>query len=339
MEFWKDLVARGEAAIEQLFRQQVPEGQRLECKRKSNPERPDLNADDRKNLGESLSALSNAEGGVVLWGIVDERGPDGLDYAKEAQPLVDAQLIAGKFATLTPEYLSPPNPDIEVVSIPFRAAPSSSVVAVRVGASDMRPHMSLAPDHRKYFLRVQSVNQPMVDFQVRDMLRVNTTPRLVLGYQLRPGAISGGNHESQFVLTLVNAGRVSASQPYVVVREGTSLHVVGPASKQFEEFKLSRQQERGFQGRLGLHPGHEVPAVAFLAHVKRINNEAHLRLNAATTDYVRWRDCRPVTIRVSVGAEHTPAREIEFTLDQKELEAMADSITEMRRTFHGPRKL
>jgi len=45
----------------------VPEGQRLEFKRKSNPDRPDLNADDRKNLGESLSAFSNAEDGVVLW--------------------------------------------------------------------------------------------------------------------------------------------------------------------------------------------------------------------------------------------------------------------------------
>jgi predicted HTH transcriptional regulator len=88
----------------------VPEGQRLEFKRKSNPDRPDLNADDRKNLGESLSAFSNAEDGVVLWGIMDERGADGLDYAKEPQPLVDPQLIAGKFASLVAEYLSPPNP-------------------------------------------------------------------------------------------------------------------------------------------------------------------------------------------------------------------------------------
>jgi hypothetical protein len=68
-------------------------GRWVEFKRKSNPQRPDLNADDRKNLVESLPALSNAEGGVVLWGIINERGPDGLDYAKEAQPLVDPQLI------------------------------------------------------------------------------------------------------------------------------------------------------------------------------------------------------------------------------------------------------
>lgn len=339
MALWDDLVARGEAALEELIRQQVPEGQRLEFKRKSNPERTDLNSDDRKNLGESLSALSNSGGGIVLWGIVDERGADGLDYAKGYQPLAELQLVAGKITSLVPEYLSPPNPDVEVVAIPFEAAPNTGIVAIRVGASEHRPHMSMAPDHRKYYLRVQSVNQPMVDFQVRDMLRVNTTPRLVLGYQLRPGAISGAGHESQLVLTLINDGRVSASQPYIVVRGGTSVHVTGAGSKQFEEFQLSRQHERGFQGRLGLHPGHEVPAVAFVAHVKRVDGEAHLRLNAATTEFVRWRDCRPVRICVSIGAEHTPARAIEFTIELSELEAMADSITEFRRIFHGTRRL
>jgi hypothetical protein len=74
------------AGIEDLFTLQIPEGQRLEFKRKSDPDRADLNADDKKSLGESLSAFSNAEGGVILFGIEDKRGTDGLDYAKNAQP-------------------------------------------------------------------------------------------------------------------------------------------------------------------------------------------------------------------------------------------------------------
>lgn len=189
MAQWDDLVARGEAALEELIRQQMPEGQRLEFKRKSNPERADLNSDDRKNLGESLSAFSNSGGGIVLWGVVDERGADGLDYAKGYQPLAELELVAGKLASLVPEYLSPPNPNVEVLSIPLKATPNTGVVAIRIGASDLRPHMSTAPDHRGYYQRVQSVNQPMVDFQVRDMLRVNTTPRLVLGYHAHSGGI------------------------------------------------------------------------------------------------------------------------------------------------------
>jgi hypothetical protein len=339
MDIWKSLIDRGEAAIDELLGQQVPEGQQLEFKQKRNPERPDLSIDDKKGLGESLSALSNAVGGVILFGIVGERGEDGLDYAKEAKPLVHPDAFAAKILSLIPEYLSPPNPDIDVRMIPLSGARGGGVVAVRVGASDGRPHMSLAPDHRKYFLRVQASNQTMVDFQIRDMLRVNTAPRVALGYQLKPGAIAGDNHESQLVLTLLNNGRVSAYQPYVIVRKGTTLYTIGTASKQFEEFPLADGAESGVQGtgRLALHPGHEVPAVAFLAHVKRVEGQAYLRLDASTRDYVLWRHCPPVTINVSIGAEHCAAREIEFTIGPNELELMAEHMVNTRRIFRGTR--
>jgi hypothetical protein len=338
IDIWAMLSHRGAAGIDDLVLLQIPEGQRLEFKRKSQPDRADLSNDDRKNLGESLSALSNAEGGVILFGVEDERGSDGLDYAKGAQPLQHHEAFAAKVKVLIPEYLSPPNLDIDVMPIALNGG--GGVVAIRVGASDHRPHMSMAPSHCKYFLRVQATNQPMVDFQIRDMLRVNTTPRLALGYQLRPGAVSGDTHKSHLVLTLVNTGRVSSHQPYIVVRKGTTLHPVGPGSSQFEQFPLADDTERGFQGsgRLALHPGHEVPAVAFLANVKRSNGEAHLRLDATTTDYVLWRRCPPVVIRVSIGAEDCITRDIEFTIEPSELELMAEHMVDRRRTFHGGRK-
>ena len=255
-DIWAMLADRGGAGIEDLFVLQVPEGQRLEFKRKSQPDRADLSGDDRRNLGESLSAFSNAEGGVILFGIEDKRGDDGLDYAEKSQPLQHYQAFAGKVSSLIPEYLSPPNRNIEVM--PIALSGGGGVVAIRVGASDLRPHMSTAPGHCKYFPRVQASNQPMVDFQVRDMQRVNTTPRLMLGYELRPGPLLGDKHESQLVLTLINEGRVSAYQPYVIVRKATTLHVVGRIGDQFEEIQIAGDTAaRAFQGagRLAVHPG------------------------------------------------------------------------------------
>ena len=79
-------------------------------------------------------------------------------------------------------------------------------------------------------------------------------------------------------------------------------------------------------GRLAIHPGHEVPAVAFIAHVKRINNEAHFRLRTTDHEFVRWDRCELVRIDVLIGAEHTPAREVAFCIDQQELELMADKV-------------
>jgi hypothetical protein len=58
-------------------------------------------------------------------------------------------------------------------------------------------------------------------------------------------------------------------------------------------------------------------------------------LNAATRDFVLWRDCHPPQLRVSIGAEDMIARDIDFTIAVVELEAMADHIVLYQKALRG----
>jgi hypothetical protein len=339
-DLWTELTERGQAAVQELCTTKAEEGQRLEFKRKTSPEREGLTDDDKRGLGETLSAMSNAEGGILLFGMASEKGRGGNDSAKMPQPIANVAALAGKIKTLVSEFLSPPNPDVEILPVCCNTD-GSGLVAIRIGQSDFRPHMSMAPSHQKYFLRTQSSNRPMVDFQIRDMLRINTAPRLALGYQLVPGMLIGDIHQASLVLTLINNGRMSANQPYLIVHPGTTLHPTGPASEIFRPFPLSDRHSKGFQGsdRFAIHPGYEVPAVAFRAHIRIVNNVVHFGLDPNTNDYyVRFDRLQPIDIEVSIGAEHTAALDVSFKIDNAEMEVMAERVARARQPFHSSRR-
>lgn len=335
MDYWKDIVDRGQQAIQDLCAAHTPEGQHLEFKRKSRPDQPGLAGDDKRALGESLSGMSNAEGGVILFGLADEK-IDEVDCAQEPEPINNVDAVAGAIRGLIPNYLSPSNPDIEVCSVHCMEE-GAGVVAIRVGASDFRPHMSLAKGHHRYYQRVDAVNLPMVDFQVRDMLRINTAPRLKVGYQLISNGRSGNQLSTQLVLTLQNDGQVSAKQPYIIIRPDTNLDFIGLAPPHFEQFPISYNQGRLVQGtnHLVIHPGIEVPVVKFMAHIKNTDEGIYYRLDASTRDFIRYDECWTVHIAVAVGAENTPAREVEFSLDQTALETMAKYLISEQMPFYG----
>ena len=78
--------------------------------------------------------MSNAEGGVVIFGIVDEK-IDGIDYARDVEPIDDVASFGRAIKSLIPNYLSPPNPTIEVKPISFAKMDGAGVVVIRVGRS------------------------------------------------------------------------------------------------------------------------------------------------------------------------------------------------------------
>ena len=135
MDIWEEFGRDGEAALRTLCDQNVRESQRLECKRKSSPERTALSDDDKRGIGETLSAMSNAEGGVLIFGMLCEKSGDGQDCAKAPQACISVRSLAATIRSLVTDYLSPPNADIEVRAVEASAVPDTGVVTIRVGAS------------------------------------------------------------------------------------------------------------------------------------------------------------------------------------------------------------
>jgi len=68
MDLWADIQTRGYAALRDLLGN-AEESQSLEFKTKADPTSGKFGKDDKENLGKSLSGLSNAVGGLLIWGI------------------------------------------------------------------------------------------------------------------------------------------------------------------------------------------------------------------------------------------------------------------------------
>ena len=132
MDLWEDLIRHGWQAVVDLCANAAEEGQILEFKRKQDPKTVDLTRDDRKSLGESLSAFSNATGGVIIFGIEDKKGEDGIDRAEKSQPLHHAVAFANKLKSLIPEYISPPHSGIEVRPVLIDDRSKAGIVAIHV---------------------------------------------------------------------------------------------------------------------------------------------------------------------------------------------------------------
>lgn len=318
---WEELKARGYAAIDDL--PGTSESLTLEFKRKTSPERPGLSDDDRRGIAETLSGMSNAVGGVLLFGIIDRKEGD-LDVAEAAQDLCDVQALAGRIGALCGEVLTPVNNSVEVLPL-VRPSSLAGVVAVHIGSSDNRPHMSTAAQHRRYYLRTEGANLPMLDYQIRDMLRIRTAPQLDVAYRFEKFLGQGGAEYLSITLLVENIGRVSAKHAYLLVRASREVHKIIAVENSFQPFEHADLDLRAFRSLTDqiIHPGMAVPAVRILARVRRERPEGETDISFRSENYTRA-TAAALHATFGVGCEDCPLTELVLALGGPELENAAD---------------
>lgn len=319
--FWEELKARGYAAIDNL--RDTPESLTLEFKRKASPEGLGLSGDDRKGIAETLSGMSNAVGGVLLFGIIGRKDGD-LDVAEAAQDLCEVEVLAGRIRALCSEVLTPINNDVEVLPL-AQPGTETGVVAVRIGRSENRPHMSTAKDHRRYYLRTVGANLPMLDYQIRDMLRIQTAPQPELAYRFEKYVGYSGTEYLSITLLIENTGRVSAMHAYVLVRTSDHVHRVTAVDNSFQPFEHADLHLRSFRSMSDqiIHPGMMVPAVRILAQVRRERPEGETEITFGSANYAKAVDSE-LKATIALGCENCPLVEYALTLGGSELEIAGD---------------
>ncbi|WP_193370173.1 AlbA family DNA-binding domain-containing protein [Pelagibius marinus] len=212
------LKENGEVALQELISESFEEGLGLEFKCKDDPSKPELSKNDRKNLGAVLSGFSNADGGTVVFGIETTK-VDGIDVAAGVTPISKIDRFRALVDALIGEILRPENPDIETLAIPAAAGSDSGFLAIRIGKSESRPHMSLAPDHQKYFRRGVDSTRAMDHSQVRDMMLAPKQAQLDVSWavSVRSKTERGslGIITLSIDLYLENRGKVPAVAPFL----------------------------------------------------------------------------------------------------------------------------
>jgi hypothetical protein len=191
------------------------ENHSLEFKRKTDPTSLELHKDDRRLLGEVLSGFANATGGLLVLGVETEKH-QGIDRAKSINLISDAANYASRVRSYATDCVAPVVEGVEVRSV--TNAEGAGFVLVSVPRGHARPHMSTAPGHHTYYRRVMDSFVPMEAYEVEEMMRLKTEPKLEFIYAIRASGSVGSNRMYVLLFGLANRSRVTAKFPYISYR-------------------------------------------------------------------------------------------------------------------------
>jgi hypothetical protein len=182
-----------------------PEGVHLDFKRRSKGHTEDSPAqfdiDELGKIAKALSAFSNVEGGVLVYGVVAtaaKKGEQDRAQSIESFPMVEA--VAADLERRINSLTDPPVPGVRVRAIEDPSTPGQGVVAVYAPASDGGPHRAARGAHAdRYFVRSTSNSDIASHAILAALFGRQPPPVLHLAFATDP--------EGFGVAYLVNAGR------------------------------------------------------------------------------------------------------------------------------------
>lgn len=131
----------------------------------------------KRELAKDVSAMANAAGGVIVYGIVEtdgaaERLDDGVDPGV-SQEWIDQVLTSN----IEPKIAG-------LIIKRFPVENGRSLYALEVPqATVFAPHMS--KPHHQYWTRRNTTTEPLLDHEVRDLMRRASSPHIMLAMSLK----------------------------------------------------------------------------------------------------------------------------------------------------------
>lgn len=218
------IIEGGWAAVEALVLERQQEGPSLEFKTKEDASSPTASRSDKKNLGKTLSAFCNSQGGVLIWGVNAEKDEDAIDAAKELCPIINPEAFESRIQTLLSDILAPKTDGIEVASITDPHG-NNGVVLIWVPHSTRRPHRSTQDHH--YYKRSGDSSYRMEHFDLEDIFMSRQSANLELVWEAQAGGAINQNPLFYIRIGLKNTSTVSARFPYLKSEGHPIFHIDG----------------------------------------------------------------------------------------------------------------
>jgi hypothetical protein len=318
------LRVEGEALLSLWKGERKQEGVQLEFKRKDGRARQ-MSEEDSQNLGKCLSGFSNAQGGVVIWGVEAVKGEDGLDCIQQLKPFVEFNAFKASIDSKIGPYLMPRHEDIEAIALPSSDDPEKGYVVVRIGPSQLRPHRSEAKGDKRYYRRASSGTYVMEHYEIVDMLRINTIPKLKVVRKTEMETDADG-FETRTVVTLwlANESMITAKSPYLSIKTGNVLVRQTPntfrAVKSFDEATLTLSGGPND----AVHPGTKIHVVDLLVKWKPPGN----RYNHSPDGQFWSYETSPKSLLISgtFGCENAVREDFHLEISPMQIEGMFDKV-------------
>ena len=147
------------AWVDHLVRDSVPEGLEFDYKQEISIER----RPDKRELGKDVSALANAVGGTVVYGIREEQQAGQNVPALSRHGCEVAPGLTGRVRDILSAVLQPRLVDSVVRELEYGDA---SIIIVWVSSSPLKPHMVEGYADRRFYLRSGDRSRPMDEHEV-----------------------------------------------------------------------------------------------------------------------------------------------------------------------------
>ncbi|GMK47954.1 hypothetical protein PghCCS26_50840 [Paenibacillus glycanilyticus] len=215
--FVEKIKAEGYSAIREMVINQQEENLLLDFKEKRDANRATLSDDDKRNYSKALSAFSNSNGGIIIWGVKASKiGGNGPDVANEEKPIKNLRKFLTDLNSLTPHTLIPVNPGVENFIIEIDN--DEGFLITYVPESPLPPHRAQNAEH-SYYTRAGDSFIKMEHFMLEDMFGRRQKPKLEFYYRVQAGISFGdGRIECQIVVGIKNIGKYLATYPAIKIK-------------------------------------------------------------------------------------------------------------------------
>ncbi len=291
---------RTQEDLERFISNKIEENLHIEYKAAGALDRKDVK---KKEITKDVSAMANAAGGIIIYGIQEHSDPGLLQLPARLDP-IDPQVYSKEWLDEIITQIQPTIPDLEIIPVPVTVDGVSGYCYVVVVPQSRTAHQ--ARDMR-YYRRRNFMAEPVDDYEVREMMSRVLVPKLSvkIRYMLDQPAPDGSSEIfSRIAFRITNESDVMARHYAIVASIPTRLpsgELVHPekgaldeeGSRAFWVFKLANSSSPIF-------PHEEV--------IKRIrlSRRAHLRSGMKPSSD---------KIYLTLYADNAPARQREILLE------------------------
>jgi len=187
---------------------------------------PPKEEDRQRTVAKALCGFANADGGVLVIGMMAKAGPnkDDPDIIQKAQPVADALAVKSRIENLVGQLVEPGLEGVQAAPIYDTPDSKSGFVLVDVPPTEGFPCRSRKD--WKFYLRISAGTFPMEYFQIADMFGKRRRPVLTLFVE--EGEIRsdpGATMERLFTIGIENRGRGAAKFPSMRFRRTPGINI------------------------------------------------------------------------------------------------------------------
>lgn len=195
-----------------------PEDLYFEAKTCSTP----LSDYDKDHLAEALSGFANADGGVLVYGLVTKRkDQNSPDVVTGEKPVSELSKVHSEVVSLIGQVVEPPVENVQVVPRAMERDPSRGFLLVYIPRSDSFLHRSRRD--REYYRRHGTGFFRMEHYEIAEFYGRRKNPALTFWWELKINSHEGREPNRIFTVEIIvgvhNGGRGIAKHPAIMIRK------------------------------------------------------------------------------------------------------------------------